>query len=105
MGANGGRSSPPYAVLNGLQTDIVYFSRIDTEKLEELRTTDLQVTNEGRFASDTLYILDDDAMRLVLLRVGNEDLLATIDGLNVLAPGGASIGNHAGVERRSKPER
>ena len=91
---NGGRwwsVVSPWAVQNGMGTDIVYFSRVDTKKLEKLRAADRQVVNEGRLASDTLYILDDAARGSVLPHVGNEDLMATIDGLHVLAPGGASL--------------
>ena len=104
--ANGSRWWPvvtPYAAQRGLGTDIVYFSRVDTRKLESLRREGLRVLHGGLFANDTLYVLDEESARLAVPHLGKEDLLAKIDGLNVLAPGGASLGEKAGLTTRFRP--
>ncbi len=84
-----------YALTHGLETDTVYFSRIDTEKLRALQQAAL--ARDGSFDRDTLYIFNEKRPSASLNCVGSQDLVATIDGLRVLAPGGAAIAKEAGV--------
>jgi hypothetical protein len=71
-----------------MPTDIVYLARFSFARLGALRAEGQNRVATARFDNDTLYILDDDMARLALATVNPErDLLARIDGHNVLAPG------------------
>jgi hypothetical protein len=77
-----------FALVHGMPTDIVYLARFSFARLGALRFDGQSRVAAGRFDSETLYILDDDMAQLALATVNTEhDLLARIDGHNVLAPG------------------
>jgi hypothetical protein len=77
-----------FALGHRMPTDIVYLARFSFGRLGALRSDGEQRVATARFDDDTLYILDDRMARLALLNVNaKRDLLARIDGHNVLAPG------------------
>jgi hypothetical protein len=77
-----------FASMNGLATDAVYLSRMNTAKLARARREGESVIKEGKYAPRTLYVLNDalESEARATLRPGI-DLLERIDGFVVLAPG------------------
>lgn len=77
-----------YASSHRLATDAVYLGRVATQAVEEAqRKADLTL-GTGKFDADSLYVLDERAMLQASVSIDNNtDLLARIDGLNILAPG------------------
>ena len=75
-----------YAASHGMATDAVYLARVDTDKLAKLRSESTSILNNGGWASDTLYILENNYLTPALTYQPTHDLLARVDGFNVLAP-------------------
>lgn len=77
-----------YAGSHRLGTDAVYLGRVATQAVEEAqRKADLTIST-GKFDADSLYVLDERAMLQASISIDNNtDLLARVDGLNILAPG------------------
>jgi hypothetical protein len=84
--------------MHGLETDIVFFSRIDREALQRLQMSNLEMARTSSPAPDTLYILERPPLATVLPRPGAGDLLAKVDGLWVFAPGGEALAGEDGVK-------
>jgi hypothetical protein len=78
-----------YAARHRLATNAVYLARLDSEQDAAAVTDAKQIIANGSFATDTLYILDDDQVQAVLPNIDHADLIAHIDGFNVVAPGWA----------------
>lgn len=77
-----------YAGTHALATDAVYLARIGTHEQQFLQKKSRNALFHGIFDSDSLYILDDSDLHQVALSLDFEsDLLAKVDGLNVIAPG------------------
>lgn len=77
-----------YALRNRMETDIVYFARLDRKKLEAARERSMETLATGNYAPDTLYLIDDTSVNAALATVrGETDILARIDGFAVVAPG------------------
>ncbi|WP_141210869.1 DUF6311 domain-containing protein [Elstera cyanobacteriorum] len=77
-----------YALRSRMETDIVYFARLDQKKLEAARDRASEALATGRYDPDTLYLLDEASLSAALATIRSEtDLLARIDGFVVLAPG------------------
>ena len=82
-----------YAREHGLGTDVVYFARMDQKALLRSRTRGAEMLQTGCFDRDSLYILDNEAFALAQRSVDpDRDLLTTIDGFHVLAPGWKNVG-------------
>ena len=78
-----------FAAMNGLATNAVYLSRMDSAKLARARRMGESMIKDGKYEPHTLYVLNDDALESkarASLRSG-VDLLERIDGFLVLAPG------------------
>jgi hypothetical protein len=78
-----------FAAMHGLVTDAVYLARIDLAKLARAKREAESAIKHGKFASRTLYVLNEDSLESdarARLRPGI-DLLKRIDGVLVLAPG------------------
>ena len=76
------------ALAHRIETDAVYLARVPQSALLASRTAGLAMLETGRFEAGTLYVLHDDvACRALDVIDPSRDLLARIDGLNVLAPG------------------
>ena len=77
-----------FAGSHGLKTDAAYLGRTSPKALDKLlRTTQSQLAS-GQYDSDSLYILDDDALELAVKSIRSDtDLLTRVDDFVVLAPG------------------
>ena len=77
-----------YAGTHGLSTDAVYLARVGTSAMEKAQRRAFEVIATGIYESDSLYVLDDRAFHQAAFNVNPEvDVLARINGFNVLAPG------------------
>jgi hypothetical protein len=77
-----------YAARHRMGTNAVYLARIDTKALDSAAQKAQQELDSGTYEADTLYILDDGALAQALPKIRQDaDLVARIDGFNVLAPG------------------
>lgn len=75
-----------YSHENGLETDSVYFARVDKNKLADSQRRAVQLVTTARFSPDTLYVVDIPTARSVLARREvNADVLA-VDGFVAVAP-------------------
>jgi len=75
------------AAARQIQTNIIYLARYSDIKLAKANQTLLNALYQGQFNPQTLYILDDSKVLAAQMHIHPDDLLARIDGLNVLAPG------------------
>lgn len=77
-----------FAATHGLKTDAAYLGRTSPKALDKLlRTTQSQLAS-GQYDTDSLYILDDDALDQAVKSVHSDtDLLTRVDDFVVLAPG------------------
>lgn len=76
-----------YASKYSLGTNSVYLARASKEKIEEENIALSSILKSGKFDTDTLYIIDDwKNLQADITYNKNSDLLARIDGFNVLAP-------------------
>lgn len=77
-----------YALQHGMGTDGAYLARIDPFKVASHNHKILMELSTGDFEPQTLYILDPDNAALAKNHIHpDSDLLDTIDGFTVLAPG------------------
>ena len=77
-----------YAGTHGLATDAVYLTRFNTLALEQARRTASDSLKSGRYEADSLYVLDESAFHQAAVSIDpTTDVLARVDGFNVLAPG------------------
>ena len=77
-----------YAGTHGLATDAVYLARVGTLALEQARRMASEALKSGRYEADSLYILDESVFREAAVSVDHTtDVLARVDGFNILAPG------------------
>ena len=77
-----------YAGTYGLATDAVYLARVGTVALKQAQRMASDSLKSGRYEADSLYILDESAFRQAAVSVDSTtDVLARVDGFNVLAPG------------------
>jgi hypothetical protein len=77
-----------YADKHALPTDAVYLARISTGALQRAQQQAAGQLATGRYDPATLYILDDEALHQAAVTLNaNTDVLAKVDGFNVLAPG------------------
>jgi hypothetical protein len=76
-----------YAAQYMLGTNSVYLARASREKIENENKALSLILKTGKFNEDTLYIVDDwKNLQTDITYKKNSDLLARIDGFNVLAP-------------------
>ena len=77
-----------YAGTHGLATDAVYLARVSTLALKQARRLASDALKSGRYEADSLYIFDESALRQAAVSVDSTtDVLARVDGFNILAPG------------------
>jgi hypothetical protein len=76
-----------YAAKYRLATNSVFLSRIDEGKVTRSNERLQENLMAGKFQLNTLYILQNDQVQKALEHLASSDLLARIDGFNVLAPG------------------
>ena len=76
-----------YAAENSLATNFVYLARVNKDQVAKENEGQLAMMGRGELDDETLYIIDDwKNLRANLSYKKNSDLLARIDGFNVLAP-------------------
>ncbi len=77
-----------YAGMHRLGTDAVYLARVDWIALETALQKSSKILLTGQFEPDTLYLLEESRVAEAAMSLNAEsDLLAKIDGFNVVAPG------------------
>ena len=77
-----------FAGANKMATDAVYLARVGNRVSAQAREHAAETLKTGRYEPDALYVFDDNAYRLALLTIDlSSDLMAQIDGFNVIAPG------------------
>ena len=77
-----------YAGKYGLSTDAIYLARVGETAFATAHNIASNTLKTGNYEPDALYILNENALHQAVLSLNfRENLLAKIDGLNVLAPG------------------
>lgn len=77
-----------YAGRNHLDTDAVYLGRVSAVAQENLQRAAARAIDSGKYARDTLYVLEQRSALQAALNVDRDsDVLTRIDGFYVLAPG------------------
>ncbi len=77
-----------YASKNRLATDAAYFARVDVAKISRAQELSGQIIKSGRYDRESIYVIDDNLVPQALEHIDNSvDILAKIDGFNVVAPG------------------
>jgi len=76
----------PYAAKSHLPTNGVFLARFDEAKIAAYNLDIQGKIQAGQFEPKTLYIFEDEAIVPILVHHQATDLVAKIDGLNVLAP-------------------
>ncbi len=87
-------SSPKWSILAsyagtyGLATDAVYLARVGILALKQAKRKASEALKTGKYEGDSFYILDNNGFHQATLSINHDtDVLAHIDGFNVLAPG------------------
>jgi hypothetical protein len=77
-----------YAHTHHLPTNAVYLGRVSSLAVEAAQAESVRMLDSGSYSQDTLYVLDSRSLLQAALTLKSDiDVLARIDGLNVLAPG------------------
>jgi hypothetical protein len=77
-----------YAQQHGMGTNSVFLSRMDDNKFQKSHAQQKDLLITGNYDPKTLYILERDKVVPALEHLSDQkDLLARVDGYNVLAPG------------------
>jgi hypothetical protein len=76
-----------YAATYHLKTNAVYLARVDAQKVTSANQATFLNMRKGQYDPNTLYILGNEMVIPALMHLKDSDLLASIDGMNVLAPG------------------
>jgi hypothetical protein len=76
-----------YAATYHLKTNAVYLARVDAQKVASANQATYLKMRKGQYDPNTLYILGNEMVIPALMHIKDADLLARIDGMNVLAPG------------------
>lgn len=77
-----------YAGRHGLATDAAYLARADWNKTINARRSAQAMVDAGTYAADSMYFIDPTYLEAVKSGINADtDLLASVDGFNVLLPG------------------
>lgn len=77
-----------YASHYGMSTDAVYLARVNSQSIVVSQVQANAALEQGRFDSDSLYVLQKDAVFKAALNMNSsDDLLADVNGYYVMAPG------------------
>jgi hypothetical protein len=76
-----------YAATYHLKTNAVFLARADAQKVASANQATYLKMRQGQYDPNTLYILGNEMVIPALMHLKDTDLLARIDGMNVLAPG------------------
>ena len=71
---------------NNMSTNSVYLARIDNSQVDAVNLKLLGTLKDGNYDPSALYILEQRFIIPALATTGPDDLLAKIDGFNILAP-------------------
>ena len=98
---NPGRDWQPlgyFAVTHGMDIDTAYLGRNNDKALKDLRAREANVLATGDFEPHTIYDLDTNAALQAADHLAPDDLLAIIDGRNILVKGGAFLVDGLGIQ-------
>ena len=77
-----------YAAAHHMATNSVYLSRVDRAKVVKTNQEFEIAINSGKYDPSSLYIVENEKLLPVAMHLDtSKDLLARINGMNVLAPG------------------
>jgi hypothetical protein len=83
-----------YAQTHHLATNAIYLGRVSTLATDAAQVQMQGMLDSGHYTSDTLYVLDNRTLLQAAQTLNREtDVLARIDGFNVLAPGWKQCGD------------
>ena len=88
-----------FALTHGMDLDVAYLGRVDSDALAALSAHQEQVLQTGAFEPRTIYILDVRSSLLAAAHTGPDDLITVVDGRIVFLPGGHALGE--GLDRWS----
>ncbi len=86
-----------YALQNGMATAAIYLGRMDPRVEAREAARGEQILDTGAFEADSLYSLDRKSAVRAMAHVGPDDVLTTVDGVHLFAPGAAPILAAAGI--------
>ena len=72
---------------NSMSTNSVYLARIDNRQVDSVNSKLKDVLKNGSYDPGALYILEQRFLIPALVTAGPNDIIAKVDGFNVLAPG------------------
>ena len=81
-----------FAVTHGMDLDIAYLGRVDSEALDALHAHEEDVLQTGVFEPKTIYVLDVRSSLLAAGHTGPDDLITVVDGRIVFLPRGHALG-------------
>lgn len=77
-----------YAASHDMRTDSIYLARVNYDQLEQLNQRNRLRVEQSDYEQDTLYIVSDQMLPSVLKKFKfDQDLIASVDGYIVVAPG------------------
>ena len=92
---NGGEHWRDLAALaerHGIGTDAANLGRVDPTELAAAQQAGQRAVADGQFDADAFYVVAPDLVAAVSAKLKPGDLFGAVDGLMVLAPGGAARG-------------
>jgi len=72
---------------NSMQTNSVYFARVDNQRVAKANQDLKEVIAKGEYDINALYIFEDRFLIPILATQGPNDIVAKVDGFLILAPG------------------
>jgi hypothetical protein len=75
-----------FAATHDMTSDAVYLGRVDGQKMEDARREALRAVNDGKYAPNTLYVVDRRYEAAARSSLHEADLLTWVDRQLVLAP-------------------
>jgi hypothetical protein len=92
-----------YAAQNQLGTNSVFMGRVDQQKIERSNQKIKEALAQGKFDSNTLYIVEDNFVpKFIKAMNPKTDLLARFNEINVFAPGWKSCQNCLKVDEAAQ---
>lgn len=87
-GGNAQNRNLSYAMKFNMGTNAAFQARVDINRLKKARERQTVELMSGKYNAESLYILSDEKLIPALLHLNhNEDVLARINGINLIAPG------------------
>ena len=97
-GGNAQNRNLSYALEHKMGTNAAFQARIDSNKLKNARDKEANELMSGKYSPTSLYILSEEKLIPALMHFNHkDDVLAKIDGVNIIAPGWRNCQNCAPI--------